>query len=319
MLSVINQAGGMVTVTINGRSTFSLMDDGQVQLTVPAGKASVKATYKQFGRDYVLESSYTQVYPGTLQQVLLEPETTARVAVSNKMTVSGQLIAEGRVLADLEPGETEIIEYHPGKVSMLLRSSTAVLGQATLDLKPFVDSRWTVEPPPVGDLLVINPLPIPIEVVCDRGMVRTIPAYGRTLYTGLKVGSFHLTARRVSDEPIDDAHSVIRSGAQTIWQVDPPSTGIVALDNQHWAGAQVFIDGVPKASLSPEQDLRLQLSLGWHQLVIKDERGRVVLQEWVEVEAFETPTLAFGRAFHSPAIAAAEPRVPTGSSCSMPH
>lgn len=300
MLSVYNDAGGTVTVSISGRSSFTLNDNGSVQLSVPAGNNYVKATYRQFGKEYVLESSQQVIRPGTVTSVVLEPETTARVSVSNKFTVPGLLMAEGRVLAELLPGETEIVDFHPGRVEFSLKAGSTVLSKTQLDMVPMRDMRWTAEPPPSGTLLVVNPFPMPIELICDRGLVRTIPAYGRTVYDKLPVGSFHLTARRVSDEFIDDAASAIRPGAQTVWQVDPPKTGLVDLDNIHWAPTRLYVDGVQSGGMSPEQDRRLVLPVGWHELVVRDDKNRVIFQRWVEVEMFDSTLLSVGQAYHTP-------------------
>ena len=308
MLSIYNDAGGSVTVTINGRSTLSLNDNGSAQLSVPAGNTFIKATYRQFGKDYLLESSQQSVRPGALTSVILEPETTARVSVSNKFSVPGLLMAEGRVLAELLPGETEIVDFHPGRVEFSLKAGNDVISKTQLDMVPMRDLRWTAEPPPSGTLLVVNPFPIPIELICDRGMVRTIPAYGKTVYDKLPVGSFHLTARRVSDEFIDDAASPIRPGAQTVWQVDPPKTGLVDLDNVHWTPTRLYIDGTQSGGMSPNQDRHLVLPVGWHELVIRDDKNRVIFQRWVEVEMFDTNLLSVGQTYHVPAVGYGDPR-----------
>jgi len=138
--------------------------------------------------------------------------------------------------------------------------------------------------------------------------VRTIPAYGKTVYDKLPIGGYHLTARRVSDEFVDDATSPIRPGAQTVWQVDPPQTGLVDLDNVHWAPTRLYVDGVQSGGMNPEQDRRLVLPVGWHELVVRDDKNRVIFQRWVDVEMFDTTLLSVGMTYHVPAVGYGDPR-----------
>lgn len=262
--------------------------------------------------------------PATL---VLPRLTTARVQISNRTGRNAMLFVNGQPAGEMRPDEVRILERPLGPVDLSLKVGNEEAGRSHLELQAFVEHRFSVERPTVADIVVVNPFPMPIELVCDRGLVRTLPAFGRVVYEDLPVGSFHLTARRISDEYIDDAVIPVQPYMQSQWKVDPPTTGLVALDNSHWNTTRIYVDGKSTTSLGADQDRNLLLGLGWHQVTVRDSQGRVLRSDWVEVEAFDINTFSFGRsahvpvpppgpvAMHTPAPAPA----PSGSSCSMPH
>lgn len=295
---VLNQSGGAVTVTVAGRADRTLSPGQTGDLYSPAGEVYVRATYLQFGAERVLESSKVYVPPSGTATVVLEPEDTARMLVTNDSPFSTQLFVDGKPGAAFTPGESRVVSLRVGTRDLALMAGSRTLERTTRTLRAFEEPRWVVAPPRAGDLLVVNPLPIPIQLVCEKGLVRTVSAYGQTTYTSLGVGDFALTARRVTGEYVDREVSAIRPGATTTWRVDAPRTGFVSLDSDHFLEVEVRIDGKRMAKLQPDGETRIETKVGWHEVVVTDDYGRTVLSTWIEVEPFDVSRLAFGTPSH---------------------
>ncbi len=298
---VYNQSGGTVTVTLSGQPGRTLPAWQTAELVAYPGETMLRATYFQFGAEQVLESERVYVVPGRTSSVTLAPERTARVLVTNDSPFYAQLFVDGRPGAKFTPGEARVVSLTVGRADLELVADGRPLGRATMSLRAFEEPRWTVSPPRLGDLVVRNPLPIPIQLVCDKGLVRNVAPYGSTTYTGLPAGGFRLTARRVTGEFIDSETAAIRAGTTTGWSVDAPRTGFVSLDSDHWLGVEVRLDGKRMVSLAPDAVHKLEAKVGWHELTVIDDRGRVVLSTWVEFEPYEVNRVSFGVPSHTPA------------------
>ena len=44
----------------------------------------------------------------------------------------------------------------------------------------------------------------------------------------------------------------------------------------------------------PDGQRRLELSVGWHEVEVRDERGREIADRWIEVKPYDVATVAFG-------------------------
>lgn len=300
-VQVTNQSGAAMTLTLTGQSPRTVAAWETAVLYAPAGETTFRATYKQFGAERVLESERLYLQPERTARIVLEPEDTARTLVVNDSPYDAVLLVNGRSGPSFAPGASRIVTAPVGRTDLTLVANGRTLGHAELDLRAFAETRWVFCPPKVGDLLVQNPLPVSVELVSANGQIRVVPAFGETLYKGLPAGSFALTARRTTDEFIDRESAEIRMGGLTTWRVDPPRTGFVDLDSDHFMGAEVKIDGRCVGTLAPDMNRRFEASVGWHQVEVRDESGRVILNTWVEVEAFDVERVAFGYPVHTQA------------------
>lgn len=298
-VDVANQSGGTVTVALTGQAPLRLGPGQRATLYGPAGESTVRATYVQFGAERVLETERVWVSTRHRALVVLEPEDSARVLVTNATPRVGDVYVDGRRHSQLAPGQSRVLTVPVGFADVELRADGRVLDELALSARPFVEHRWVAELPPTGDLFVQNPLPIPVELVCDRGMVRTLPAYGTTVYEDLAPGPFHLVARRVSDETIDAATLTVQPGRRVDWRVDPPSKGLVQLDSEHWLGSRVYVDDRLVKTLAADQDARVEVGLGWHRVLARDQEGRVLIDTWIEVEPYDLARVAFGLDRHA--------------------
>ena len=222
---------------------------------------------------------------------------------------------------DLRADEVRSISQSAGTAALSLRLgrevNSPVVAAATLDLRPFAEHTLTAEAPKTADLIVQNPFPMPIEVVCDRGIVRTIAPMSSITYAAIPTGTFHLTARRITDEYIDDMQIPVLPWTANTWAADPPDKGLLTLDNNHPGAVRVYVDGRSSASIAPDRERRLNLPIGWHQITVRDDNGRTLQDRWVEVTAFDLGVLAFGRSYPMPVPVQAVPVA--GSGCAMPR
>jgi hypothetical protein len=294
-VTVFNEAGGTVQLNLPGRPPVVLANHSSIPLTLPAGYQELRASYRLFGNDYPLEEVELYLRPGRPATAVIPPAKFARFQVSNLTGAVGTVFKDGSPLAELRPGESRVFASPPGVAELSFQSGGRVVDSERINLVPIQEIRWTAELPPVGDLVVVNPFPMAVELVCDRGFVRTLPPFGSTVYEDLPVGSFHLTARRVTDEYLADQLLPVRPGGNTTWKLDPPSKGLLVLDSDHRAYARVYVDGRQVAGLAPDQVRRLQLPVGWHELSVRDERGYSLVRRWIEVDPFTDEFLKVGR------------------------
>ena len=294
---VTNQSGGDVTLVLGGE-VRELPAWRTTELLAMPGEVILRANYKQFGTTQVLETDRLFVNPGRTVSVTLGAEDTARVLVTNQSGFYAQLEVGDRPNASFKPGESRIVSLPLGRAELEMTAEGRTFARTRLDLRPFEEPRWLAEAPRVGSLVVTNPLPIAIQLVCDKGLVRTVAAFGQTRYADLSPGTFRLTARRTTGEYIDRESAEIRVGGMTGWSVDAPRTGFVTLDSDHFLGATVEIDDRRMVDLAPDGQHRAELTVGWHEVEVRDERGREIADRWIEVKPYDVATVAFGSPAH---------------------
>lgn len=290
---VHNDAGASVTVTVGGESRV-VREQGYTAITVPAGELSFRATYHQFGVTRTVESETIYVRPGRTTRVTVDPEDDARVMVENRTELPGELYVNGRYFAKVAAFGSKVVTLPRGKVELTLRAGSRTLVSRLLCMEPFAEPHLVAEPPRFASVMVDNPLPVAVRLVTDGGEVRTVEARGRTRYDGVAVGNFALTATRLSGERID--REVVRVDAFEggRWCVDAPVTGVLAIDSQYSRGSQVFVNDRLVATLAPEADARAVLGLGWVEVEVRDDRGRCISEDWVEIEPYDVARLTYG-------------------------
>ncbi len=90
----------------------------------------------------------------------------------------------------------------------------------------------------------------------------------------------------------------LRPFAEPRWRVEAPHTGFVTLDSDHWLGTEVRVDGRRMATLRPDGSQRIELALGWHEIDVRDDRGRIIHDTWVEVKPYDAALVTFGGRSH---------------------
>ncbi len=314
---VHNNSGTTLTLFIDHLPAFTTAPNERLVLALSPGDHLIRAGYDQFGSKQVYFAERLTVVPGRAATTIVPAETTARIAIQNPEKTGATLLVDGVSAGRLEAGATRIQSLPVGPHAMALVFDDGRQDHETLSLQPYIEQSWIANPPPpTGTLVVQNPLPIPIELVCSRGGIRTVPAYGSTRYEHLVAGNFALTARRITDELIDQEAPRVIAGRTRTWRVDPPTTGLIHVDNDLGIPSVVDVDGKPRLSLAAEQDRTLLVDLGWHLMRVRDARGRVVQERWVEVQPYDSSALHYGHDSR-PGTAVALVATSSGSSCTM--
>mgnify|MGYP003336671340 FL=1 len=293
-VEVYNGSGGRVTVSLPGQPSAVLEPYRTAVLYAPAGETTLRATYAQFGADRVLKTERVFVQPGRTVRVGLAPERLARVRIVNNSPVSATLLVNGVSKAVLNPGEVRVATLPVGYADLQLLGAGRVLGQTHLELRAFAEPAWCVDVPAVGDLVVQNPLPIPVQLVVAGAAPLTVAPYGQTTLNSLPVGSTSVTVRRVSGQTIDTERVDVRLFSVSTMRIDPPHTGLFVVDSDLSFPTEVRIDGRVSTSLVPNGLRTMEADLGWHQVQVTDPYGRVVYAEWVEVDPYQVDKIEFG-------------------------
>jgi hypothetical protein len=320
---VQNRSGGPVRLSLGAREARTVEAGEDATFHAPAGITTVSASYEQFGDTRVLENETVRVLPRQASVVVIEPETTARILVTNATRRTAQLYIDGVPSGVFSPGETQLVSTVVGEASLWMTSDGRDLDRAQITLRPFAEQTWTAEVPAIANVTVVNPLPIPVTLTCARGLVRTVAPGASAVYANVPFGTFHLIARRTTGELVDQqVISVGREDANR-WRIDPPTTGLVVVDSDDDRTTRVLVDGELAATLSPDAQKRLALSVGWHQVSMIDPTGRTLGDTWVEVTPYEIGQLAFGHPSprHTTTLTRPDPAAvayEAGDGCHMP-
>ncbi len=294
-------AFGTVYVTNQASQPVTVMVDGQVQ-TVGAGQStsfrshagdvSVRATYRQFGVDRVLTSRTVAVPGYRAASVVLAQPTTSLVRVTNDTGAVADVQIDGQVYAELAPDQSRLITLRLGRHDLAMVADGRSLDHACLDVEAFGSSEFVARRPREDDVAVLNPLPIPVRVTTDTGIVRTVNAGSQTVFEDMPVGPFHARVERLSGERVDDVSGLVSDDRRLTLTVDAPSTGLVALSNPDESPLRAELDDRTYRCVEARQTLTLDLPLGEHHVELFDARGDRVLNTWIEVDPYATSRLA---------------------------
>lgn len=290
MVTVHNDTPATVTTTVDGIRVQ--LAAGQTRsIAIPAGSSTLVATYEQFGRVTTLRTEAFFLRSGRSTYVELDAPLTTRVLLTNESERGGTVLINGRQAESLGPHESELVTVPVGMAQLAFLVDGRQVDSQRMQLLPMVEQRWSMDLPRTGDLVVYNPLPIPVVLTCDRGLKRTVAAFGQTRYDDLALGSFHLRATRVTGEAVDDLRASIQPMTDARVTVDAPTTGLVAIDNDTSTPVDVYERGRRIASYAPGAEARLLLTVGWHELEVRDAYGRRVEDTWIEVEPYDVAKL----------------------------
>lgn len=290
---VTNQTVATLYVTVDGQAVP--VGAGRTQsFQTRAGDVAVRATYRQFGVERSLASRSVYVRPSRASAVVLTSPSTGYVKVENEADRSADLIVDGRVLTSFAPYQTRLIAMPVGCHDLAMVAGSWTIDRQRLEVGAFGEPTFEAQMPHFNDLVVMNPLPIPIQLVTDRGMVRTVEARSQTVYDDVAIGSFHVSARRVTGERVDDIVATVRPDMVETVRIDPPSAGLVDVRNEAPVPTRLIVDGRTFRSLAADQDTRIELSLGQHHVEVIDDRGRRVTDTWVCVEPYDVSRIYVG-------------------------
>lgn len=284
-LTVHNDTSTTLSVSVEGRR-LNLPPQGVGAVSLPAGPATIQASYELYGRSFSLPAETAQVEAHRSSWVELDAPRTALVEVRNEWNRPGTVLVDGRNARSVAAYESAYLSLSAGSHELRFAVDGRTVDSQRLYAQPLREQRFVAEAPRQADLRVSNPHPAALVVSVDQ-QTRTLPAYGQAVFTRVDVGSERVSARRLSGELVDSETVRIDPFGANLWTIDAPRTGLVEVDYDGASPATLLEQGRVLASLAPGQDTRLSLPVGWHELEIRDAYGRRLEKEWVEVEAFE--------------------------------
>lgn len=291
---VENDTAEALLVRVDGNDSRLLRPWETVRFRADSGYVSVSATYEAFGQQQLLANRTVKVYAGRTSEVELRPPSRGLVRVVNDTGVYAELLADGREVAELRPGQAQVVSLSLGNTSLVLVANGVAVERARVDVRPFIETTLVGRAPARADLVVYNPFPFAVTLTCDRGLSRVVEARGRVVYDDVPVGSFHLVARRSSGQVVDDERIAVDPWRGGAWTIDPPTTGLVRLDNEHHEPVRVYQSGRLVATLGARQDSTVTLAVGSTTLEVREFDGRMVDREFLTVDPYRTTTVEFG-------------------------
>jgi len=288
---ISNQASTALSVTVDGVSM--VVGAGRSQIVqARAGDVYVRATYRQFGEVRVLSARSVYVRPGRSSSVVLTDPAVSLVKVENDSDRTADLVMDGRVVSVFGAHQTRVVTVSVGRHDLAMVAGDWTIDRTVLDVRAFREPVFIAEMPRANDLVVVNPLPIAVQLTADNGMSQILEARGRTVFAQVPLGSFHVSARRLSGERIDDIYATIRPEGPTSAQVDPPSLGLVAVHNDAPMRVSLVVDGRVVRSLGVEEDARLEVTPGAHHMEVIDDRGHRIVESWLTVDRYAMGQIA---------------------------
>lgn len=248
----------------------------------------------------LLQRDTTRIQPGAVATVRLAA-LEAPVRVVNPLDRPVRLLVDGRDFGPLPAWSSRTVALLPGRHSLTLALvDRTVVTEGLLvpaDARPLT---WAPRPAMLGEVVVDNPLPIPVSLTCSRGLVRVVPAYGRTRYEGLGEGPFDLVLRRADGgERLGELRATVRAFDTVQVHVPEPRSGILALEsNRRHELFRVIVDGRHLADLAPGRSLRLELGLGAHEVVLRSQDGREQQRHPVWIDRYEPVQVALAPRDH---------------------
>lgn len=288
---VTNQTSTALTITVDGVSVVLGAGRSQI-LQARAGEVYVRATYRQFGQVRVLSARTVYVRQGRSSAVVLSDPSTGLVKVENDSDRAADLVVDGRVVTTFGAYQTRIVSVPLGRHDLAMVAGAWTIDRTVLDVRAFREPVFISEMPRANDLVVVNPLPIAVQLTADSGLSQVVEARGQAVFAQVPLGNFHVTARRLTGERIDDIYATIRPEARTSAQVDPPSLGLVAIHNDAPMTVNVWVDGRMVRTVGSEQDIRIEVAPGGHHIEAIDERGRLIIESWVTVDRYAMGQIA---------------------------
>ncbi len=292
---VENRSGADLRLLIDGESRGSLLIGRSKELELRTGRHEIVATYRQHGAERTLQTSTMVLQRGELDSIVLRPADTTRVRIENETGRRAAVRIDGEARGTLEDGKSRLFEVTPGPHRLALMVGERELDGTTLDARRYADNAFIAEVR-LGELVVVNPLPIPVEVTVNGGRERRVAAMGRASFRRLEPGRVTVTITRETGESLLSAEARIRAGDDTSVTVPEPRRGVALVMNDVPRTARVLIDGVVAAKVPGLGEHRMELSLGAHPVIAIDDDGRLLMAGELDVGRYDTAIFVVGSA-----------------------
>lgn len=274
-----------LTISLD-RQVLRLAPGQSLDRELEPGTYALRATYEQYGKSRTLLSRTVHIGPRDHERITLRTPDFALLKVENRGNGDGVLYVDGRQEVSIPAGASREVRVSPGYVRLDLRVAGHIVDQTGLRISPLQERTFAADYALTGELLVRNPLPVPVTLTCARGLERTVPAHGSTRYDRVGIGVYPLSVRLADGRKLDSLRPRIEAFATTHVEVERPRTGLVELRAPRDGALTVHVDGRRIGTFHGDRH-HIEISVGRHHLELRSERGRVVHSEMLFVDAFQ--------------------------------
>lgn len=208
-------------------------------------------------------------------EVVIAPRvpSTAALVVVNDTGRPLDISIDGRSWATVY-GRSETIGLPPGNHRVVAAVDGRMLDAWSDVFHPRSSRTWRVGAPAFGEVVVRNPLPIPVQVTAWNGATQVVGPRGEVMFTGLPVGGMSFQVTRMSGLPLDGFSVNVDPWAVSSARVEAPRLGVVWLESRDGRDLAVYVDGRYSGRLGARSSLALEVDPGRHRVDIVDDGGR---------------------------------------------
>lgn len=233
----------------------------------------------------MLERQELSTWPGQQVRVAVS-DPRSILEIQNGGAYSANVFIDGRDMGRLAAGRTMELQVEAGERLVDLRINGHIAASREVMARPAEERRLRLDPVVTGELLVSNPLPIPVQMTMEGGATRRIEAGGMVDLEGIPAGTALLRFSRDTGEPIGVLDASVAPFRSVRISAPMPTDGRLVLDYEGWRDAVLLVDGREVAQMHGDADLNLLIDLGCHQLVVRDDHGRKLLDRSVCIDPY---------------------------------
>jgi hypothetical protein len=223
---------------------------------------------------------------------------SGQVLVINDSGTTVRVELAGLPSRPLQAGERFVFETKPGEATVTATYTVfgerQVLETERAVVKPHRTSVIVIDPEDHAHVLVTNATRFDADLVVDGQRLGFLEA-GESEVVSVEIGRASLELVATNGRMLGCTTLTTRAYREHTWTVEPPPTGFVVVDSDARFGTRVLVDGRPAGTLAPYGDVRLELAVGWHEIEVTDDRGRVIEETWVEVDPYSVREIEVDR------------------------
>lgn len=210
---------------------------------------------------------------GHVEVVVAPRPSAASLVVVNDTGRPLDISVDGRAWATVW-GRSEAIGLPPGNHQIVASVDGRHVDAWSEVFHPRSSRTWRVSAPAFGEVVVSNPLPIPVQVTAWSGATQVVGPRGEVMFTGLPVGGMSFQVTRMSGLPLDGLSVNVDPWAVSSVRVEAPRLGVVWLESRDGRDLAVYVDGRYSGRLAARSALALEVDPGRHRVDLVDDRGR---------------------------------------------
>lgn len=201
-----------------------------------------------------------------------------------------QVVVAGQVLGHFDARQRVV--HVPSGATVRVVSDGIVVDEWLVNAIPGSNLYWR---PKLTWVRVENPLPMDVDVRCgDATQLERVRSMGVHRCPAIGTEPLEVRVYRPGGEALH-GRRYPPLGAQTVtWTLEPPPTGVLGLFGLADVDAVVRVDGVETANVPAHARGYIYPKVGRRHVTATGPDGALLLDEWVNVDPYETRVLSVG-------------------------